>query len=304
MKHKLNPELKTLLEFFQQQRQHLPDSHTHEKGLLDNIEFFSIRKLQQHLNNPLLAPAWVHLVSNGQSVPLEKSCFFKTVQHNQLGFMNKEVLNQEIQNGAAVVLEGVDILEPEINEFVSKVEETLPCSLSNCVAFFSQRNKEAYSAHCDSDDVLVIQLAGEKQWQIFQPQQRRYAETTDLTPNQLGPVVTEITMQAGDAMYLRAGVPHKVKTNGSHSLHLAFDLIDSTPSVEQITHEANKLYDYACEDPFAAPTDVMQRYIGILESNDFQESLKTATHSVKEDAKSFRHCIGRSACVNALTKYL
>ena len=303
MKQTLHPDLKLLLDFFLAQRQNLPPEYTYCENVIDAPSFYNVRSLQEDLNNPLLSPAWVHLVSQGKSIPLEDACFYKLVQHNQLRFMNKDLLNNELKNGAAVVLEGVDILNADINTFVGKVEEALPCSLSNCVAFFSQRQNEAYEAHCDSDDVLVVQLSGKKHWQLYAPQQRRYADTTHLTPDRLGPVTSEIIMQAGDALFVRAGVPHKCDTVDSHSLHLAFDLIDSTPSVEQITQEANKLYDYACEEPFASADTVMDRYIGILQSEEFQQSLKNATRTVKSDASQFRHCIGKASAINALTKY-
>jgi ribosomal protein L16 Arg81 hydroxylase len=80
--------------------------------------------------------------------------------------------------------------------------------LSNCVAFFTQRENEAYGGHCDTDDVLVFQLEGRKTWQLFEAQQRRYLGVDDQSAEQLGPVKKEITMRPGDAMYVRAGVPH------------------------------------------------------------------------------------------------
>lgn len=292
-----------LLDFYLEQRQNPPTDFTYAPGVIPSPSFFTVKSLQEHLNNPLLNPAWVNVVSHGRSVSLEPACLYKQVQSNQLQFMDKGLINNELKNGAAVVLEGVDILDASINAFVAKLEDALPCSLSGCVAFFSQTGNEAYEAHCDSDDVLVIQLSGKKLWNIYEPQQRRFADTTHLKGEQLGPKIKQLTMRPGDAMYLRAGVPHMCNTSGDHSLHLAFDLIDSTPNVEQITQEANRVYEHACEDAHAPPSKVMKRYINLLESDDFQEFLIKATQGVKEDAKHFRQCIGNSSGVRALSKY-
>ena len=300
---KLNKQLNTLLDFYLKQRQNLPKDFNYVPGLIPSPDFFTVKSLQEHLNNPLLNPAWVNIVSNGNSVSLEPACMYKKVQSHQLPFMNKQLIHNEIKNGAAVVLEGVDILDASINAFVGKLEDALPCSLSGSVAFFSQKGGEAYHAHCDSDDVLVIQLSGKKFWNNYETQQPRYADTTHLKGDKLGPKIKQLTMNPGDAMYLRAGVPHMCETTGDHSLHLAFDLIDSTPDAGQITQEACKIYDYACEEPHAPAEQVMQRYIGILQSDDFQESLKNATLSMKNDAKQFRECIGNSSGVRALSKY-
>lgn len=303
MSEALHSELKQLLDFYLEQRKNPPKEYTYQEKLLSSPGFFSVKALQEHINNPLISPAWVHLVKQGKSVPLEDVCYFKAVQGNQLRFMNKDLMNNELNNGAALVLEGVDILEPGINAFVGKVEDALPCSLSNCVAFFSQTGNEAYEGHCDSDDVLVVQLSGKKLWHIFAPQQRRFADTTHLSKAQMGPVIKEITMRPGDVLYVRAGVPHVCKTTGDHSLHLAFDLIDSTPNVSQITSEANKLYDYECEESYAPATKVMDRYMNLIKSSEFQNFLQTATQGVKDDARVFRQCIGRASAVTALSKY-
>ena len=180
MGQKLHKELQALLDFYKKQRADLPQAYRHGTGVINNPSFFTVRELQQHLNNPLLRPEWVHVKLDGDRVELEKSCFYKTVQGRQLDFMDKEMLNSEINKGAAVVLEGIDILDPGVNAFVAQLDNSLPCVMANSVVFFSQQGNEAYEAHCDADDVLVIQLGGKKTWQLFQPQQRRYAGIQEL----------------------------------------------------------------------------------------------------------------------------
>jgi hypothetical protein len=228
MKQKLHKELQALLDFYRKQRQNLPAEFTHAAGVINNPGFFTVGDLQRHLNNPLLRPEWVHVKQNGKRVELEKSCFYKTVQGRQLDFMDKATLNQEIADGAAVVLEGIDILDAGINEFVGRLDESLPCVMANSVVFFSQQGNEAYAGHCDADDVLVVQLAGKKTWQLFKPQQRRYAGIQEQSEQQLGPVMHEINMRPGDALYVRAGVPHRCITSAPFSMHMAFDLVDNT----------------------------------------------------------------------------
>jgi len=303
MQVNLHPELKTLLDFYLQQRAQPPPIFSHAPGLIPAPHFFSVSALQQHLNNPLLSPDWVHLRAHGQTVPLESTCLWKLVQTKKLIFMDKEILNAHLKQGAAIVLEGIDILEPAINAFVAQVDAALPCSLANCVAFFSQRENEAYGGHCDSDDVLVIQLAGEKRWQLFTPQQRRYFDNSPLTPAQLGKPIQELIMKPGDALYVRAGVPHQCQTSGDHSLHLAFDLCDRTPNIEQITHAANTHYNHACADPYLPAAAVMDKYLGLVKSPEFQHEITAATQQIKNNAVVFRQRIGRASGVQALNRF-
>lgn len=304
MTNALHPELTQLLNFYLAQRKDPPPVFTHALQVIPSPTFFSVQKLQQYLNNPLLTPDWVHLRSRGQTVPLDSVVQWKLVQSKKLMFMDKDVINTQLQQGAAIVLEGIDIMDADINRFVAKVDEALPCSLANCVAFFSQRDNEAYGGHCDTDDVLVIQLEGEKVWQLYKPQQRRYVNNSPLNNEQLGPVTHEVTMRPGDALYVRAGVPHLVRTPGEYSLHLAFDLCDRIPNIEQITHEANTRYNTACEDTYQPATKMVDRYVNILKSAEFQRSLVLATQQIKNNATLFRQRIGRSTGITALDRYI
>ena len=303
MKQKLHKELQALLDFYHAQRQNLPDAFTYATGVINQPSFFTATDLQRHLNNPLLQPEWVHVKLDGQRIELEKTCFTKNVQGRKLGFMDKAVLDDAINKGAAVVLEGIDILDPGINEFVARLDESLPCVLSNSEVFLSQQDNEAYEGHCDADDVLVVQLAGKKTWHLFRPQQRRYADIQALNDQQLGPVMQEITMRPGDALYVRAGVPHRCITSAPFSLHMSFDLVDNTPTIGEITREANNQYAHACELPYAPLANVVDRYVSILNSGEFQAALKEATQLKRGQLVDFRKMLGRSSALKGLNKF-
>jgi hypothetical protein len=303
MEENVQLEFRKLLEFFSRQCAERPQVFTHASGLIPDPAFFSVERLQQYLNNPLLNKDWVDLKLGGKPVSLESSCLSKTVQRKELQFMDKHVLDECLRRGGAVVLEGIDILDSSINSFVAQVDEALPCAFSNCVAFFSQRESEAYGGHRDSDDVLVVQISGEKRWRIFEPQQRRYFNNSPLTIPQMGKQAAGVVMKAGDVLYVRAGVPHICQTTGDHSLHLAFDLCDRTTNIEQITHEANKRYNHACEEPHVPASKVVDKYIALLNSAAFQADLGTATRRLRQDAIEFRKSIGRASAVAALSKY-
>ena len=303
MKQKLHKELQSLFDFYQKQRQNLPKAFTYGTGIINNPSFFTVSDFQRHLNNPLLQPGWVYVKLGGERVKLEEACFYKSVQNKQLNFMDKEVLSNEINKGAAVVLEGIDILDPVINEFVARLDDSLPCVLANAEVFFSQQDNEAYEGHCDADDVLVVQLAGKKTWQLFQPQQRRYAGIQNLNDQQLGPVMQEVAMRPGDALYLRAGVPHRCITTAPCSLHMSFDLVDNTPQVSDITKEATNQYAHACELPYEPLAGVVDRYVSILKSDEFQAALVEATQYKRGEISNFRKMLGRSSSIRSLNKF-
>jgi ribosomal protein L16 Arg81 hydroxylase len=156
---------------------------------------------QRHLNNPLLKPEWVHIKRNGKTIPTDDALHSKNVQLRHLYFMDKEIINQEIDKGAALVLEGLDILDPSINSFCSTLEKGLPCGMANSVVFFSQKGNEAYEPHADTNDVIVVQLEGRKTWKLYERRQRSYLGSANLSDEQ-GPVKYELTLRPGDALYI------------------------------------------------------------------------------------------------------
>ena len=302
MKNKLHKDLDALLKFFLKQRQNPPAEYTYGAGIVPRPEVFTRKDLQAHLNNPLLQPEWLAMVAGGKLLSLEPACLYKRVQTKELQFIDKSYINQLLVEGAAVVLEGLDILDPRINTFLARIDESFPCVMSNCVAFFSQRENEAYQGHCDTDDVLVLQLEGKKTWHIFEAQQRRYRGAANQSDEQLGPVKEEITMRPGDAMYVRAGVPHRCTTPGDYSLHFSIDLGDRTSNVEQITAQADSRYLYATAPVYGSLSQVVDTYVDILENPEFQASLQAETDNKRNNIKQFRQQMGRAAAVNYFSK--
>ena len=304
MSENARTELNKLYEFSVKQTGNRPAVFTHQPSLIKKPGFFSIKKFQSFINNPLLTPEWIHVQFDNRPVPLDQAVLSRVAQQNDLRFMDKQLIEDYIRNGAAIVLEGIDIMDPDINDYIRRVDESLPCpATSDCAAFFSQRGQDAYGGHRDSDDVVIIQIAGEKNWKIFEPQQRRYLGNAPLEPEQMGPIHKKLTTRPGDALYIRAGVPHRVQTTAEFSLHLSFDITDRTTNIDQITREANIRFNHGCEDSFAPASKVMESYINLLTSEQFQVDVAEANKAMKKEAGHFRKSVGRTSIVQALSRF-
>lgn len=284
-----------IFEFYLKQLRRRPRGFSHAPALFSPAEVFTLGQLEGHLNNPMLSPEWVQVVEKGKIVDLGPSYLNKSVQGRELKFMDKSLLSQSLQRGAALVLEGLDILDQRLNAFTAELDAALPCALSNCEAFYSQRNNEAYYGHRDSDDVLVLQLEGKKIWHLYAPQQRRYFNNAPLSEEQMGKKLVALELHPGDALYVRAGVPHRCQTPGDYSLHLSFDLIDKTPNVEQLAREANERYFNASEEPYVSPKKMLTRYTSIYRDRQFQKRVAELASRAKNRSHLFRAAMGRSA---------
>lgn len=89
----------------------------------------------------------------------------------------------------------------------------------------------AFDPHWDCEDVLVLQLEGEKQWFLFAGgpelpyvQQGGRADTYNQLLEQPGQPVRTLTLAAGDVLYLPRGWGHQAAARDQASMHLTIAL--------------------------------------------------------------------------------
>jgi ribosomal protein L16 Arg81 hydroxylase len=89
-------------------------------------------------------------------------------------------------------------------------------------AYITPGNAQGFTPHYDVHDVFVLQIAGRKRWQLYEPviplphrtQLFRPELYTGQTP------IAEVELNAGDLLYLPRGVLHSTATTESFSAHV------------------------------------------------------------------------------------
>ena len=113
-----------------------PDaSHVHHPDLVPDQQLFSLDHLRRHLNNPLLDLNYLNLFQAGKPVDLSGANLYKLVQKRKIGFVDRRVLQQHLERGAACVLEGLDILEPDINTLADRARSGTRRDVLQCNGF-------------------------------------------------------------------------------------------------------------------------------------------------------------------------
>jgi ribosomal protein L16 Arg81 hydroxylase len=289
----LSPVQRRIRDFFLKEALSAPPavSHVHRPGLVPEQRLFSIADLRRHLNDPLLDLNYLNLFESGVPVDLSGARLYKVVQRRKIEFVDHRVLQQHLERGAACVLEGLDILEPEINAIAAALDRAHTATFCNATAFFSQRGNEAYRGHVDTDDVLVIHLAGEKRWRLYRPQDPRRVNLSDLTDAQMGAPETEVVMRPGDVLFLRSFTPHKVETLSQCSLHVSFDLCDRQPSIEVALQLLLRHYDQDAAPPLTAPTEALGKLLELSRSPRYGADLANILANDKAGHAEFRRLL-------------
>ena len=286
----LPPQLRVVRDFFFKQALSLPPerSHLFQPGLLKDQAIFRLEDLRKHLNNPFLRLEFVQIVDRGKLVDTQPARCVKLVQRRPIEFVNRRILQDCLEKGAACLLEGVDILEPQVGLLAATLDRAHSCTFSNAVVFFSQRGNEAYRGHIDADDVLAIHLAGTKKWRLHSRQPPRRSHLVELERPEMGPVEAEIVMRPGDALFLRSGTPHQVETVGDYSLHLSFDLCDRAASVESVFDLLLKHYDGDALRPYGSAQEVLEKTASLGRTEGFRREFDSLLQQRKSGYEEFR----------------
>jgi len=287
------PQLRLVRDFFFKQASALPPerSHLHHPGLIENQAIFRLEDLRKHLNNPFLQLEFLQFVDRGRLVDMTAARCVKLVQRRSIEFINRRVLQEHLEKGAACLLEGVDILEPQVGLLASILDRAHSCTFSNAVVFFSQRGNEAYRGHIDTDDVLAIHLGGTKKWRLYSRQAPRRSHLVELEAPEMGPVETEIVMQPGDALFLRSGTPHQVETVGDYSLHLSFDLCDRAAGIETVLDLLLKHYDRDALRPYGTAQEVLEKVASLGRAETFGREFDALQQQRKSGYEEFRSVV-------------
>jgi lysine-specific demethylase/histidyl-hydroxylase NO66 len=93
-------------------------------------------------------------------------------------------------------------------------------------AYSTPASSQGFGVHHDTHDVLVLQVAGRKRWRLYEPllelplkTQRWSAQLGDP-----GDPVDDVTLAAGDTLYLPRGWPHEAVAADADSLHVTVGL--------------------------------------------------------------------------------
>ncbi len=145
------------------------------------------------------------------------------------------------RRGDTVVLQGLQHTNPHL----ARLANNLALALDHPVqvnAYLSPASAQGLDLHFDFHDVFVVQLGGSKRWRIWEPLPRTADPVKGRHPiaaprlDELGDPLFDLTLEAGDCLYLPRGYPHAAETTDLPSDHLTIGLLAVT--WQRVLHKA------------------------------------------------------------------
>jgi hypothetical protein len=145
------------------------------------------------------------------------------------GTARVERVAAEFERGATVVLQALHVHHPPLSRFCRDLERELghPAQTN---AYYTPRSAQGFKVHHDTHDVFCLQVAGEKRWLVYPPVLELPLRSQKYTPElgEPGEPVLDVTMRAGDTLYLPRGWLHQAMTSDTASLHLTVGVAVAT----------------------------------------------------------------------------
>ncbi len=169
----------------------------------------------------------LRLVADGRRLSPEQYCFARNSADGEARVWRPqpERVMAAMNAGATLVLNGLDGLVPAISATANDLEVSLNVRVQSNL-YVSRRGQRGLPLHYDVHDVLALQISGQKQWRLYQNQAHpgaRVPPERELRAR-AGPVNQTIHLDAGDLLYLPAGVVHEAIADSEHSMHLTLAL--------------------------------------------------------------------------------
>jgi len=136
---------------------------------------------------------------------------------------------EEWAAGATIVLQALHVNWHPLAVFCRLLEGALGRAVQ-VNAYYTPRGSQGFGVHHDTHDVLVVQVAGEKRWKLYDPllelplKHQRYSAAL----GEHGARTDDLVLRAGDTLYLPRGWLHEAETSTTDSLHLTIGIAAHT----------------------------------------------------------------------------
>ncbi|MET8473974.1 cupin domain-containing protein [Streptomyces sp. NPDC006422] len=148
-----------------------------------------------------------------------------------ISMVNMRSLGSLLREGATLILDQVNVFDPTM-EVTCRALQWWSHERVQVNAYLTTNDAAGFPLHWDDHDVLIVQLAGEKDWEV-RGTSRTAPMYRDADPNTTPSeeVLWSGTMRAGDVMHIPRGHWHQATRTGSgagNSLHVTFGITKRT----------------------------------------------------------------------------
>ncbi|MDC5698125.1 cupin domain-containing protein, partial [Intrasporangium calvum] len=189
-------------------------------------DLFSLDAVDELVSRRGLRTPFVRVAKNGQTLPDSAFTAGGGVGAGISDQVSDDKLLRLFADGATIVLQGLHRTWAPITDFVAALGEDLGHPVQ-ANAYVTPRQSQGFNDHYDVHDVFVVQVAGEKHWRIRPPvrvwptRDQPWTSCRERVEAAAGEApLLDVTLRAGDCLYLPRGFLHSATATEEVSAHL------------------------------------------------------------------------------------
>ena len=131
-----------------------------------------------------------------------------------------------LERGYTLVIKDAALLSARLQRSCNRLQRDLGAYVGANV-YFTPAGAQGLDIHHDTHDTLTLQIEGSKTWRIYEPLVELPLESQQLHRGTRVPPLTlhrEVTLAAGETLYLPRGYAHEAVATEGRALHVTFAL--------------------------------------------------------------------------------
>jgi hypothetical protein len=134
---------------------------------------------------------------------------------------------EQLRSGATIVVDAIDEMSASIGTLAERLEWDLRENIQ-VNAYAGWRTARGFDVHWDDHDVIILQVAGHKDWKIFGSTRNSPLYRDVEAAEKPSTPIWEETLGPGDFLYIPRGWWHVATPKNEPSLHLTFGISNCT----------------------------------------------------------------------------
>ena len=168
----------------------------------------------------------IRLAKGGGYLPPE--VYTHKIKHGDesfLGVPDVRRISDEYRRGATVALPAIHRRWKALGLLCDQLQAELDHP-AHANVYVTPGNAAGFTAHYDTHEVFVLQIAGKKHWSIYAPVHELPHRSQPFTPQTFTgqAPITETELKSGDLLYLPRGFLHSTRTSESFSAHVTIGI--------------------------------------------------------------------------------
>lgn len=186
-------------------------------------DLISIDRIDEIIADSELPPSSLGMAQEGRGIPSDEFT-------HPSGAIDRGAVLDNYRNGMTIVLPQLQFADGKLFAFCLGLERDFGARIQTNV-YLTPNSSQGFGIHYDDHDVLVLQIAGRKKWEIFgQREGLPYkGEKFRNGEHDPGELKAEFVIEPGQVLYVPRGLAHRATNAGEEpSLHITVGILVQT----------------------------------------------------------------------------